>query len=114
VTAGPYPVELGRTLAPGDVVPVRVALDAALPAGPWTARIDVRSGLLERSAQARITFPDEAGEQNAPVRAEALSPAEDPKILIPIAAGLVGLLLLLLLVTALVTSRRRARRDVAG
>ncbi|MEX2275085.1 MAG: hypothetical protein WEA10_05935 [Actinomycetota bacterium] len=55
--AGPFPVNLGTTLAIGDTEPVTIVLDAQVPAGPWDAHIDLRSGLLEGSAEATITFP---------------------------------------------------------
>ena len=58
LSAGPFPATLGTTLAIGDTEPVTIALDKRLPAGPWDARITLRSGLLERSARATITFPD--------------------------------------------------------
>ncbi len=57
VRAGPFPASLGTTLAPNDTEPVTVVLDERLPAGPWDARITLRSGLVERSAGATITFP---------------------------------------------------------
>lgn len=107
VTAGPFPVELGRTLAPGDVEPVQVRLDPALPDGPWRARLTLGSGLLERTAEARISFPDQAGRQAAPVAAVNLSPAEDPKVLVPIATSLILLIALLLAWWLLVRRRRR-------
>jgi hypothetical protein len=58
LSAGPFPAALGVTLAIGDTEPVTIALDKQLPAGPWDARITLRSGLLERSARATLTFPD--------------------------------------------------------
>jgi hypothetical protein len=58
LSAGPFPVTLGTTLAVGDMGPVTIALDKQLPAGPWDARITLRSGLLERDERATITFPD--------------------------------------------------------
>ncbi len=57
LSAGPFAASLGTTLAVGATEPVRIALDKALPAGPWDARITLRSGLLENSANATITFP---------------------------------------------------------
>lgn len=110
VSAGPFPIELGRTLLSGDVLPVEVRLDPELPAGPWTAQISVKSGLLERRAEARITFPDEAGTANAPVEARNLALRENPNVLIPIAAGLIGLIALLLLLALLRGGLRRAGR----
>jgi hypothetical protein len=55
--AGPFPATLGTTLAIGDTEPVTIALNAQIPAGPWEASITLESGLLQRSAQAIITFP---------------------------------------------------------
>ena len=57
LSAGPFPASLGVTLAIGKTEPVTIALDDQLPAGPWDAKITMRSGLVERSAQAIITFP---------------------------------------------------------
>jgi CheY-like chemotaxis protein len=57
LSAGPFPATLGTTLAIGATEPVTIALDKALPAGPWDARITLHSGLLEDSASATITFP---------------------------------------------------------
>jgi hypothetical protein len=89
-----------------------VVLDEAVSGGPWSATITIRSGLLERRAQARLTFPDRLDVLAAPMRAQVAQPlpyAEDPRIVVPIAAGLVGLLALLLVVAALVGARHRAR-----
>ena len=57
LSAGPFPADLGTTVAVGGTKPVTIVLDQALPAGPWDAKITLRSGLLENSAQATITFP---------------------------------------------------------
>jgi hypothetical protein len=58
LSAGPFPADLGTTLAVGDTEPVTIVLDERVPAGPWDARIILHSGLLERSARATISFPD--------------------------------------------------------
>jgi hypothetical protein len=55
--AGPYPVDLGTTLAIGASEPMTIRLGTDLPAGPWDAQITLRSGLVERSAHAELTFP---------------------------------------------------------
>jgi hypothetical protein len=60
--AGPFPATLGTTLAIGATEPVTIPLDRRLPAGPWTARVDLHSGLVKRHAQATITFPPVARE----------------------------------------------------
>ena len=58
LSAGPFPASLGTTVAIGATESVTVVLDKQVPAGPWEAGITLHSGLLERSAQATITFPD--------------------------------------------------------
>ncbi|MFT5267898.1 MAG: hypothetical protein ACI88C_001324 [Acidimicrobiales bacterium] len=55
--AGPYPADLGATLAIGATEPVTITTRADLPPGPWEAQITLRSGLVERSAVAELTFP---------------------------------------------------------
>jgi len=55
--AGPFPAVLGATLAPGQQEPVQINLDKRLPAGPWTARVTLQSGLIQRTATATLTFP---------------------------------------------------------
>jgi hypothetical protein len=69
LTAGPFAAELGTTLAPGATAPVTIVLDGSLPDGPWHAKLDLRSGLLERTAEADLTFP-ERGMAAAPVDVE--------------------------------------------
>jgi hypothetical protein len=60
--AGPFPANLGTTLAIGATEPITILLDKQLPAGPWKARVDLRSGLVKRHTQATITFPPAAHE----------------------------------------------------
>jgi hypothetical protein len=57
LSAGPFRANLSTTLAIGDAEPITILLDRRLPAGPWSARVSLSSGLLHRSAQASITFP---------------------------------------------------------
>lgn len=109
LSGGPFPAMLGTTLGPGDSSPVLIVLDDAISGGPWTATLTLKSGLLERRAEAQITFPDEAGEENAPVEAKELSPVEDPDLVIPFAIGLLFLLFLALIIVGYLTSRRKAR-----
>ena len=58
LSAGPFPASLGTTVAIGATESVTIVLDKQIPAGPWDAGITLHSGLLERHAQATITFPD--------------------------------------------------------
>jgi len=69
LSAGPYPARLGVTLAIGDTEPVAITLDKRLPRGPWDARVKLRSGLLNRTAHATLTFPgtSETSPGSAPV-----------------------------------------------
>jgi hypothetical protein len=57
LSAGPFPVRLGAALAPDGSEPLIVQLDKQLPRGPWRAQLQLRSGLLHRTAVATITFP---------------------------------------------------------
>lgn len=107
LSAGPFPVELGTTLAPGDRGPAVVLLDPELPRGPWTATITISSGELSRSATARITFPDDPGESARPVEAEAVTGTTWGRALVVVA----GLLLLLALALGFVLWRRRRSEE---
>ncbi|MEX2620457.1 MAG: hypothetical protein WD250_09570 [Egibacteraceae bacterium] len=99
--AGPFPASLGSTLAIGDSGQVTIPLDQQVPDGPWEAAITLRSGLLERSAQATLTFP----------RAGSATPVSiaPPEARWPLLV-LGGLLILLLLALALWAITRRRRR----
>ena len=106
LSAGPFPATLGTTLAIGDTEPVTFILDDQLPAGPWDARITLRSGLLERSARATITFPDIGA--SPPVNTTSTRPGW----LYPAIAGLVALLLFGIAAVFMPSGRRhRARRN---
>ncbi|MGZ6826407.1 MAG: peptidase [Mycobacteriales bacterium] len=109
LSAGPFPAQLGTTLAPGDSAPVVVPLDRAISGGPWHAVISMTSGLLERRASGDITFPAAPATAGAVVRAKALPLYRDRGVLVPVASVLVGLLALLLLVVALTGWLRRRR-----
>jgi hypothetical protein len=56
--AGPFSVVQGTTLAPGQSGAVTVQFPAELPNGPWSAEINLESGLVTQSATVSITFPD--------------------------------------------------------
>ena len=57
LSAGPFAVTVGTTIAVGETEAVTVVLDKQVPNGPWDAAVTLSSGLLERTAEARITFP---------------------------------------------------------
>ena len=84
LNAGPFSVQLGTTLAPNDTAPATVKLDKGLPDGPWKATVTIRSGEIEKKAQATITFPSKAGAAGNAVKAKSLDESKR-KILIPIA-----------------------------
>jgi hypothetical protein len=67
LSAGPFPVQLGTTIGIGQRAPVRFVLSRSIPDGPWTADLRLRADLVERRAQARITFPSAAGGRAMPV-----------------------------------------------
>ena len=102
LNAGPFPAQLGTTLKPGDSAPVTIVVDKAITGGPWHAVVDLVSGQLDRKAAAELSFPGLPGVVSPAVKAHPVLPYQDRKVLIPIAAGLVLLLVLLL---ALLASR---------
>ncbi|MFH8387378.1 peptidase [Kitasatospora sp. NPDC018058] len=64
--AGPFPAaKTGTTLAPGDRAEAVVPLDAPLPNGPWAMELTLRSGLVEHTTRATITFPTTPGSAGA-------------------------------------------------
>jgi hypothetical protein len=111
LSAGPFPAQLGTTLAPRDTADVVVPLDKAIRGGPWHAVIDMKSGLLERKASGEITFPDKPSSVSPPVKAKALALYKDRSVLVPVAAGMVSLLLLVLLLLWFLARRRIASRS---
>lgn len=101
LNAGPYPATLGTTLAVRDTETVRVALDSRVPPGPWSAEITLRSGLLERTEKATLTFPQSGS--SAPVSTARGWPRWA-------GATLGALVVVLGLAVALLTRRRLAQR----
>ena len=107
--AGPYTAELDATLAIGATEPVNITINTDLPTGPWDTEITLRSGLVERSATATITFPV-AGISPA-VPAVPLAPGGYDLPLRALAFAAVALLsLLAVFVLAMIIIRRRTRR----
>ncbi|HLL64671.1 MAG TPA: diguanylate cyclase [Micromonosporaceae bacterium] len=103
LSAGPFPAKLGVTLPIGATEPVTIALDPQLPNGPWQAEITLRSGLVERTARATITFPMVGAA--APVPATAVQ----PRWLYP-AVGIAILILVVAVTSVLVVLWRRSQR----
>jgi hypothetical protein len=118
LNAGPFDVQIGTTLAPGDSAPARVQLDPSLPDGPWDATITISSGRLEHTAEATLTFPSEPGEAAEPVVAEE-DDAAQRKVLIPVAAGAATVagaasVVYFLRRRAMVLAKEAARRAAGG
>jgi hypothetical protein len=90
--AGPFPVKLGTALGPGSSETASVRLDKRLPIGPWRARLQLRSGFIQREATTTIEFPSVLG---------VASPSSSRHPLL-----VIGTLLALLLAVAAVALRR--------
>jgi hypothetical protein len=106
LSGGPFPATLGVSLGIGDTEPVTITLDRRLPSGPWDATITLRSGLLERTAKATITFPDAGSAKAVPTSTSR-----------PIWRDLIGaglLVVVLLALAALMLVRRARIRRFAG
>ncbi|MFT7650445.1 MAG: hypothetical protein ACI8Y4_005216 [Candidatus Poriferisodalaceae bacterium] len=104
IRAGPYPADLGATLGVGATELVTITIDTDLPAGPWNAQITLRSGLVERSAFAELTFPA-AGTSPAVATTQFSFCGNGP--------SLVTVLFPVLVVAGMVTWRRRSLRRTA-
>ena len=65
-SAGPFPVALGTSLAPGDVGVVRVPVDRHLPIGPWKAHLTLTSGMVSHTLISTVSLPaDRAAKETA-------------------------------------------------
>lgn len=102
LSAGPFAANLGTTLGIGQTEPVLISLDPAIPAGPWDARITLRSGLTEREATASVTFPATPASATEPIATKAAGGS--PLMLV---LGAVALLVALLLLIFWLVRRRR-------
>ncbi|MFF0295692.1 peptidase [Kitasatospora sp. NPDC004614] len=94
--AGPFSARTGTTLAPGERGDAIVRLDARVPEGPWAVELALRSGLVEHSTRATVTFPGTPGATGAVTAAAARSgyfPTPVVTGLAVLALAAVGLLL---------------------
>lgn len=109
VKAGPFATEGATTLAPEQCDTFTIVLDPELPSGPWDATARLESGEEERTAQARITFPEEPGERGEKVETREVT-GTVPGI---IALGVSVFLLLLLggWLAWFLLKRRARKRD---
>lgn len=102
LSAGPFPAQVGSTLAPGQTVTVMIPLDRRLPDGPWQVSLTLRSGLTEKTAQGRILFPSGPGAGDPVSLRDSLSS--------PLMIGLSVLLVAAAIGAGVLVARRRARR----
>jgi hypothetical protein len=110
LSAGPFEVKVGTTLAIGASEPVTVALDKALPPGPWKATITLRSSITERTASGMITFPTGNGTSATPVDATPEKKKGDSGAALTSPLALGGAVLALLLLLGLGSWLLRGRR----
>ncbi|MEU1286969.1 hypothetical protein [Kitasatospora sp. NPDC005856] len=75
--AGPFPARTGTTVPPGGLAEAVVPLDTQLPDGPWAAELTLRSGLVEHTTRATVTFPTTPGSAG-PAEASAAEPGHFP------------------------------------
>jgi hypothetical protein len=108
LSAGPFEVQTGTTLAPGDSGPVTVPLNEQVPNGPWRAHLRLQSGLTKRDAEATITFPIDKG-------AAETAKAETGFSYYLIGALAIGVILLAIMASRvlLIRRRHRTRRDAS-
>jgi hypothetical protein len=105
LTAGPYPAQLGTTLAPGQSEPVWFTLTSQMTDGPWNATVTLHSGLSQQTFRAKITFPRSPG--NAPPA--AARPVGGGPGFVMILAGAILIAMFAALIALIITHRRRRR-----
>jgi hypothetical protein len=103
LTAGPYPAQLGTTLASGQSEPVWFTLTSQMTNGPWNATVTLHSGLNQQAFQAKITFPRSQGTGPA----AAARPAGGGLGLIAILGGAILIAIFAAVIAVTITHRRR-------
>jgi len=103
LTAGPYPAQLGTTLAPGQSEPVWFTLTSQMTNGPWNATVTLHSGLNQQAFRATITFPRSPG--TAPPA--AAHPVGGGLGFVTILAGAILIAVFAALTALIITHRRR-------
>jgi hypothetical protein len=103
LTAGPYPAQLGTTLAPGQSEPVWFTLTSQMTDGPWNATVTLHSGLSQQAFRAKITFPHSTG--TAPQA--AARPVGGGPGFVTILAGAIVIAMFAALIALIIIHRRR-------
>jgi hypothetical protein len=108
LSAGPYQVQLGTTLAPGQSEPVKIVLTDQVADGPWNATVALQSGLLLEKYRAQITFPHNRGTAAAVVTQPETTPTNGHRSLLAYALLIAAILAAagLLIAIRLITKRR--------
>jgi hypothetical protein len=109
LSAGPYQVQLGTTLAPGQSEPVRIILTDQVADGPWNATLALQSGLLHETYRAQITFPHRPGTAAAARTQPATTPNSGHRSLLTYALLTAAMLAAGSLLAARVIATRRRR-----
>ncbi|MFC8231643.1 hypothetical protein [Streptomyces sp. NPDC057284] len=104
LSAGPYQVQLGTSLAPHQSEPVMIPVTDEVADGPWRATLELRSGLLVKKFHAKIRFPHTQG--MAPAAAVDTEASGGGAL-----KGLVAGILLLGTALLIVANRVRRRRE---
>jgi hypothetical protein len=104
LTGGPYPAQLGTSLAPGQSEPVWFVLTDQVGDGPWNATVTLRSGLNQQTFRAQISFPHAPGTGPAAAARPASGGIGVYTILI---SAILVVLLAALAALAIITYRRR-------
>jgi len=107
LSAGPYPVQLGTSLAPRQSEPVTIPVTDEVADGPWRATLELKSGLLVKTFHAKIRFPHSQGMAPAAVVDTEASGGVALKALVP---GMILLLSTALLIAGVRVRRLRGRR----
>ncbi|MGI5228504.1 hypothetical protein [Actinoallomurus sp. CA-142502] len=104
LSAGPFTITRGTTLAPGDRGPVTVPLGPDVPDGRWNYRLTLRSGRVTRTTTGTLLLAERAGASGRLASLTRLST-------MPLTLVLAGIVSAALLVLMLAVRRRRARRS---
>jgi hypothetical protein len=107
LNAGPFPATGGTTLLPGHTASVQVLLDRRLPDGPWKVTLTLRSGSIEHTVTATLTFPSADDAMGRPVSPDSWIAGHVPLVIALAAVVIVALALLFVAVR-----RRLARQRV--